>query len=339
VFANKENTKGRSFLRRPVAVVVIAGLAASMAIGMGISSASASTGVATNTALSFSNNQAYATNVTETTQFTTATTAIISQVRIAGPTAGTPAVGMVYGIGAGTVTPAAYGFVYTLTTPVSVAAGTPIYIEVTGLTNPGAGSNAWGMDTWDNASTPLIIDHGANTVVFGSNNTAVTVQVAKSLTFTNDTASYTMLMDPSLAALSDQTKAVTLTVKTNAGQGYSLAVKDTGMKTAGTGASLYTIPGSSAAGLSNAAFASNTFGFSAALATPLNSVAALAPAGLATAGNFIGFTTAGVTLLNATKPTGNTADSVVLTNRAKIDYTTPAGTYTDTITYTATPAY
>lgn len=176
-------------------------------------------------------------------------------------------------------------------------------------------------------------------VSFAGTSTAVTVQIPKSLTFTNNTPSFTLQMDPSLAALSDLTKAVTVTVKTNAGQGYTLAAKDTGLATA---TPVYTIPAASsgvAIGVASASFAANTFGVSAALTVTGGSLAAVQGAGLSTSGNYVGYTTAGQTLVAATKPTGNTADSLVLTNRVKIDYSTAAGKYTDTITYTATPAY
>jgi hypothetical protein len=286
------------------------------------------------------NNQARATNITYTEQFTPSRTGVIAAISFGGAVADSAIIGLgsVFGIGTGTAaTVPGVGLVYTLTTPVSVAAGTPVYIEFTGVTNPQAQTTAWLATTLNTSGAAL--ETATILTTFGNANTAAVIQVAKSLTFTNDTPSYTLLMDPSLAALADKTKSITLTVKTNAGQGYAVTVADSGLVTAGTGSTLYSIPGSALGGVSSAAFASNTFGFSASLATPLNSVATLAPAGLAAAGNFIGFSTLGSTLVSATKPTGNTPDRVVTTNRVKIDYSTPAGTYTDTITYTATPAY
>ncbi|MBC7519144.1 MAG: hypothetical protein H7248_09775 [Microbacteriaceae bacterium] len=337
-----ETSTARRIFGRPLAAATIVCLAATMAVGIGASSASAAP--LTNTASTLSNNQAGATGVTYTQQMTTATTAVIGSVRLAIAPVNAAGLGLgnVYGLGPGTVSYVGGWLTYTLTTPVSIAAGTPVYVEYTGITN--GGSSTWGpsFQTLDNATTPVVVDGGGSgtgAIVISGTNTAVTVQVAKSLTFTNDTPAYTLLMDPSLPALSDLSKTVNLTVKTNAGQGYSLTMKNTGLKTAGTGASLYTIPNTATAGVTPAGFLANTFGVSAALTSAGNSIAGLAPAGLATAGNLIGFTSAGATLVNATKPTGNTADTIALTNRVKIDYTTPAGTYADTITYTATPAY
>ena len=45
------------------------------------------------------------------------------------------------------------------------------------------------------------------------------------------------------------------------------------------------------------------------------------------------------TFLSATGPTGATADTLVLTDQVAVDYSVPAGTYTDTITYVVTPTY
>lgn len=325
-------------LRRRVIAVAIATVAATTMIGV----TSASAAALTNTTWSVSNNQTGATAVIYTFELTTATTGIIGKVTATVPTgtAGTAGVGTVYGLGAGTAALSGTTLTYTVTTPASVAAGTPLYIEFTGLTNTTtAGSYTSTVTTYDNSATPVAIDTATSpSVSFAGTSTAVTVQIPKSLTFTNDTPSFTLQMDPSLAALSDLTKAVTVTIKTNAGQGYTLAAKDTGLKTSGV---VYTIPAASsgvATGVASASFAGNTVGVSAALTANGGSLAALQGA-LITTGNYVGYTTTGETLVTATKPTGNTADSLVLTNRVKINYSTAAGTYTDTITYTATPTY
>jgi hypothetical protein len=339
LFTNKEKS-GASFLRRPVAIAALVGLAATLAIGVGVSSASAATGNLTNYSQAMSNNQAGATGVTYTLQLTTATTAVISKLVFPGAPSQSGAIGlgMVYGVGSGVASMVnGTGLVYTLNTPVSIAAGTPIYIEFTGVVNGNpAGNYISSAQTFDNASTPVLVDQsGISAETYGSNNTAATIQVAKSLSFTNDTPAYTLLMDPSLPSLADETKLITLGVKTNAGQGYTVTMKDTGLKNGGSGAGAYTIP-ASATGVSTANFAANTFGVSG---NGLSSSNGLAVAG-ATINNVVsGISTTGAVILSNTKPTGNTADVLGLLNRVKIDYSTPAGTYTDTITYTATPAY
>ncbi len=70
---------------------------------------------------------------------------------------------------------------------------------------------------------PATIDTGTTpAVTLAANNTAVTVNLAKSLTFTVDTTAFELDMDPSLGALADQSATVGLTVQTNANSGYTL---------------------------------------------------------------------------------------------------------------------
>lgn len=351
--ADSENSKVR-YLTRRMAVVAVLALAATTMIGVSSASAAATL---TNTTWSVSNNQASAPAVTYTFELTTGSAGTIGSVTATVPTdtAGTVGLGTVYGLSAGTVSfvagtaktstaAATLGVLtYTVTTPASVPAGTPLYIEFTGLTNTATtGPYTSTVTTLDSASAT--IDTGtSSSVSIAGTSTAVTVQIPKSLTFTNDTPSFTLQMDPSVPALSDQTKAVTVTVMTNAGSGYTLTANDTGLTapsaTGTTPATTYTIPAAStgtAVGVTS--FAANTFGVSAALTGGVNSLAALQGA-LAPSGDYVGYTTTGQALVVATKPTGGSADSLVLTNRLKIDYNTAAGTYTDSITYTAAPLY
>jgi len=337
--ADSENSKVRYLTRRMAAVAVLA-LAATTMIGV----TSASAAALANTTWSVSDNQAGATGVAYRFEFTTATAGTIGSVTATVPagTAGTGDAGTVYGLGAGTASldTATNTLTYTVTNPAAVAVGVTVYIEFTGLTNPTAGPYTSTVTTMNNAATPGQLDTAASSSVsIAETSTVVTVEISKSLTFTNDTPSFTLQMDPSSTALSDQTKAVTVTVKTNAGQGYTLAAKDTGLKTL---APIHTIPAASggvAVGVATADFVANTFGVSAAVTPGGASSATVQGAGLAVANNFVGYTSLGETLVKATKPTGNTADILVLTNRLKIDYDTAAGTYTDSITYTATPTY
>ena len=44
-------------------------------------------------------------------------------------------------------------------------------------------------------------------------------------------------------------------------------------------------------------------------------------------------------VLTTTGPTGATADTLTLTNQVAVNYSVPAGPYSDTITYVATPTY
>ena len=171
-------------------------------------------------------------------------------------------------------------------------------------------------------------------MTFGSSSTSATVTVAQTLTFSNDTPSFSLTVDPTGTA-NNASQAVTLTVKTNASSGYTLAASDTGLSIASPA---YTIPAVSSGPTSGvASFPSSGWGCSASLTTGGSDSAALA-SGLS--GNkFVGYPSSPATFLSASGPTGATADTLVLTDEVAVDYTAPAGTYTDTITYTATPSY
>src|SRR5947208_7035620 len=209
------------------ALIVVLALVGGM-LSFGTSAAQAA--ALTNLSWTVTNNQVSATSVTSSYSFKTATTGTIKTITFAvsgAGLAGTPAIAKNYGIGAGTVSRSGQTITYTVTSAVSVSAGIPIYVEFSGLTNSSTAASYTTSITTQTAA-PATIDGptATNAVTLAANNTAVTVTVAKSLTFTSDTQSYTLAMDPSLAALADQTQNVVLTVLTNANSGYTLTVSD-----------------------------------------------------------------------------------------------------------------
>ena len=291
----------------------------------------------TNVTWSVSNNQISATNVTYSYSFRTATTGTIKTITFTVSGVGlasAPAIAKNYGISAGTVARAGQTITYTVTTATSIAANIPIYIEFSGLTNSGtAGSYTTNITT--QTATPTTIDGPTTSpaVTLATNNTAVTVTVAKSLTFTLDTTSYLLAMDPSLAALADQTQNIGLTVLTNANSGYTLTVSDnaTGLQSSSTGnpviadvstgkATSVTWPGA------------NKWGYTVT-ATGATADAAFSGS------KYAGYTSAGEQIASHAAPTGATADTITIANRVAIDYSAATGDYTDTITYTVTPNY
>lgn len=183
-------------------------------------------------------------------------------------------------------------------------------------------------------STPATIDSGTSgSVTFGASSTSVSVSVGQTLTFTNNTSSFSLAVDP---AASTQNQAVVLTVQTNAASGYTLSASDTGLSRTSPA---YTIPAvSSGPTVGVSTFPSSGWGVSATISAPGGSGAALA-SGLATSGNFVGYPSSAATFVTATKQTGATADTLTLTNEVSVDYTVPEGTYSDTITYVVTPNY
>jgi len=287
---------------------------------------------------SVSNNQVGATPVTYTYSFKTATTGTIKTITFvvsgASGLGGTPAIAKAYGIGAGTVARTTQTITYTVTSAVSIAAGIPIYVEFSGLTNSGtAGSYTTAITT--NTSAPAIIDGPTNTsaVTLATNNTAVTVTIAKSATFTIDTPAFTLALDPSLPALADQSQTVGLTVLTNANSGYTLTVGDaaTGLQSSSTGNP--TIAKFSANKAAAALWSGvNKFGYTV---TATGATADPAFSG----SKYAGYVPAGEQIASHAGPTGGTADTISIINRVAIDYGAPTGDFTDTVTYTLTPNY
>jgi hypothetical protein len=278
-----------------------------------------------------------ATNVTYSYSFRTATAGTIKSITFAVSGAGlggTPAIAKNYGIGAGTVAIAGQTITYTVTTQAAIAAGIPIYIEFSGLTNSSTvGSYTTSITT--RTSAPATIDGptASNTVTLAANNTAVTVTVAKSLTFTSDTQSYTLAMDPSLPALADQTQNVVLTVLTNANSGYTMTVSDNapGLQSSSTGNPVI-------ADVSSGKATSVTWPGGDKFGYTVTATGATADAAFS-GSKYAGYVGAGEQIASRANATGATADTITIANRVSIDYAAQAGDYSDTVTYTVTPNY
>ncbi|MDP9233566.1 MAG: hypothetical protein M3P01_03330 [Actinomycetota bacterium] len=286
---------------------------------------------------SVSNNQVSATGVSYSYTFKTATTGVIKTITFAVSGAGllgAPAIARSYGIGAGTVARAGQTITYTVTSGVSVAAGIPIYVEFSGLTNTStAASYTTSIST--NTAVPAVIDGptASNAVTMGASNTAITVAIDKSLTFTLDTTAFELDMDPSLPALADQNQAVGLTVQTNANSGYTLAVSDNAAGLVSAAAGNPTIPDASSSKATSVAWpGAPAFGYR------VTATGATADAAF-NAGKFAGYISGGDQVASRATATGGTADTITVTNRVAIDYTVQATVFTDTVTYTVTPNY
>jgi hypothetical protein len=323
--------------RRPGAR--LAGLALAGALLSGgvvlIASSPALAGTFTKMSWTVSNSQTSMTGITYAFAFKTATSNALTSVTMTVPTgtAGTPTVGTVYGLGAGTASLAGTTLTYSITSAVTVTVGIPIYVSFGGLTNTATAG------TYTSTITSLVgataKDTGTtSSITFGSSSTVATVTVGQTLSFTNSMPAFTLAVDPSQLA-NVQSQPVVLTVLTNASKGYTLSVSDTGLSRTSPA---YTIPAvSSGPATGVASFPSSGWGFSGVLTTGGTDGASLA-AGLA-GGNWVGFPSSGVNVLTTTSQTGATADTLTMTDQVAVDYTVPSGTYTDTITYTATPSY
>jgi hypothetical protein len=300
-------------------------------------------GALTNLSWATSNNQAAATAVNYSYSFKTATAGSIKTITFTVSGAGlggAPAIVVAYGIGAGSVAIAGQVITYTVTAAVNVAAGIPIFIEFSGLTNPAAGSYTTAIAT--NTAAPAVIDSGTTpALVFAASNTAKTIVVAQSLSFTLDTTAFTLNMDPSLPALADQTYTSNITILTNANSGYTLTVSDSAAGLQSSAAGNPTIPQVSATmatAVTWPAAPANATGYTVT-GTGVGDAGFAVNVAFAGGTKYAGYRNAGDVVALSTKATGATANTIAITDQTAISYATASGTYTDTITYTATPNY
>ncbi len=291
----------------------------------------------TNVSWSVSNNQAAATPVNYAYAFRTASSGSIKTIDMVvsgAGLAGTPAVVVNYGISAGTVARTGQTITYTVTTAATIPANIPIYLEFSGLTNPAAGSYTTSITTKLTNGNTIDGATASNSVTFAATNTAVTVRLSKSLTFTVDLTDFELDLDPSLPALADQTQSVVLTVLTNANSGYTLSVNDlaSGLQSAASGNPTVT-------DVSTGKATSLTWPGAPRFGYTVSATGATADAAFSGA-KYAGYVSgAGEQVASRASATGATADTITITNRVAIDYSTPAATFTDTITYTVTPNY
>lgn len=341
-------------------VIIVSALAmASIATPASPTFAAALTGVAWNV----SNTQTSATNITYAFNLKTATTGTIKTITMTLPNtvAGSvPVIAANYGIGAGSVAlsgcPGACLLTYTVTAAVSVAAGIPIYIEVSGMTNtPTGGTYTSSITTKTAASATIDGATASNSVTFSAGGVSTTINVAKSTVFSMDVNAFTLALDPSVATSASQ--ALNIGVSSNARLGYSLNCKVDAQPTSG-GVTLSAYSANMAAAAAWAAGGAGKFGY--ALSVTNNGSSGLPAAGGALSStNFAGFTVAGENCGSASASTGNALGGTstlvgctgqaglcdqaahywLMTVKAAVDYTTQALTYTDNITLTVTPSY
>ena len=300
--------------------------------------------------LSVSNNAASLGGVTNTAtytwNFTTATTGTLTSLSFtvpSGTTGSSLTVGTTYGLGACTVgaaTLAATTVTVALTTCGSIAASTPVSVPISGFTNSTTTTGAFSSVASTYTGSSVLNDSGtAGSVNFASNQTAVTVVVPNSLTFTNSATAVSLLAVPGTVATASP---VVLGVSTNARNGYTLS----GCVTAGnilTGAT----SGATIASASNTAVAAlPTSGSTSALgaqATLTGTGASLQATWAGTTGsNYLGYaatcgTTGAEKISSNTGPT--TGDTLTLTNGVGVSATQTADTYLGKITYQVVPSY
>lgn len=297
-----------------------------------VSGGPASAAPLTDVSWSVDNNATGAAGVTYTWSFTTVTAGTVASVTFSVPTgtAGTPTVSNVFGLGAGTVALAADTVTYTVTTPIAVAAGVPVFVQFGGFTNTTTASPPPLTSTvTTQAAGATTIDTGTSgDVNFGDSNTAVTILLGRSLIFTNDTPAFTLQPIPGTPAGPVASKTVTLTVQTNAGGGYTLAATMAPDPTF--------VQQESTAG--SATLTTNRFAAQATLTPSDTSGATLSTP--YTASKYVGYDpTTPQTIVTATAGTDGGFDSLALNNQIAVDFSQPSGAFHGNIVYTVTPTY
>jgi hypothetical protein len=342
---------------RSIGVAVSAALIIAFVIPTNLMAA----GTLTSVSWTVSNTATSATNITYAFSFKTATAGTIGKITMTVPSGtlptGTLTLSHNFGIGGGTASLAAGSpatITYTVTSPVSVAAGIPIYLEFTGMTNTAtAGSSTSTVNTQTSTSTN--IDTGtSNSNTFSSGGVTTTIIVARSTVFSIDTNAIQIEVDPSVSTLA--TQAINLGVSSNAKNGYTLQCKVDKQPT-GTNNASATLAAVTTGMASAAAWPGTPGKFGYSLGITNNGAAGSPAQGgtLNVGNNFAGFTVAGENCGAATGSTGNplgsnlsncgnglcasAAHAWLVNVQASADYTTAADIYTDTITFTVTPSY
>jgi hypothetical protein len=311
--------------RRALSLLVIVALTS--CVGLLLAQPALAASAPTPPSWAVSNDQAGATAVDYSFLSTTETTAVIKTITVTvsgARLAGTPAVVLVYGIGAGAVTINGPVITYSVTDPVAIDAGIPLFLEFSGLTNPAAGGYTATIAT--ETADGMTVGGGTTAVVtFGAHSTAKSVVVEPGLTFTITTTPAAPTRDPTFPTLVDQSYTTTITVLTSANSGYTLTVARRvpasvtpeaawpGGPAIGT---VYTVSGT---GPGDAGF----------------SVSGVFAGGT----RYVGEPSAATVVAHSTTATGAAANTIAVTYWTAHVPAGLAGIFTDVLSYTLTPDY
>ena len=290
--------------------------------------------------MTVSNNATAATAVTYTWNFTTTTPAVLTWLAFTVPddttlTAPAPTAYGLTGCTIGTPTLSAGTVTVPVTTCPSVAASTPVSVAISGFTNT---STATPTAFTSTVSTSTGDTGTSGAVDFNANATGVTVVVPESLSFTNANAAITLLPVPGNSTPSKS--AATLTVATNAQNGYNLSSCVTTDIASGSNS----IPQLDPTGLLDGE--ATAFGAQATVVPPETGATATLQGDWVTyqtGTTYVGYaaecataTTNATVVSNAGSTDG---DVLTLTNAVSASAVQPNGVYTGTITYQVTPSY
>lgn len=271
-----------------------------------------------------------ATSVTHTINFTT-TTAIAAAANkftidfSSGPFAGV-ACGNVSVSGFAQTGCSVAANVLTLNFTAAISAATAITVTVSGTTNPNPGVSTSYRLLITSFAAGTSSDHASAVVNINSVvDVQINIQESLLVTLVNSPVSTTLIydLDP-LTTPSDATKTSTVTVKSNARNGFNVTVLATKQAThTGYGATALTNSWGGTTTVSAAWTTGTGFGYSKDGGATYYSFDTVTPQ----------------PLMTAVGPTSTAGQTNVLNYKAATDWTQPAGIYTTTLLYVAVPNY
>ncbi|MFS8130490.1 MAG: hypothetical protein ACMG57_00780 [Candidatus Dojkabacteria bacterium] len=230
-------------------------------------------------------------------------------------------------------------------TPASASNRTVI---LTGITNGSVAGTTYFLQfsTYNNTDCTTSPVDSATIAFIYTNGQTVTASVDPTLTFsiagvasaasvnsstTNVTTTSTTVPFGTITASTNKIAAQDLSVGTNAGSGYTVTVRYTGILSNGTGGTIIDWTGTNASPTTFSAAGTSAFGY-----TTEDTTLGTGTAGRFGSNKWSGFTTSP---LEVAYSAGAASDTVRVGYQAGISTTTPAGSYTTTVIYTATPIY
>jgi hypothetical protein len=279
-------------------------------------------------------------------EYQAATTGVINSIGVSLPTGTSEAtaqalrLGNVYGLGPGTLSlnPDVNSDVltYVVASPVVVKAGDGIAIQVLGIRLPRL-LNEFTSTIISTTADGTVVDQGACKLLSAtssstSSTTVATIDVAQALEITVDNSHFSVDVDPSDPSKSDIVKQNTVSIRTNAGQGYVLSVSDSGLRNKEKSRKPALIRAINLSDDPNN-FPDDAFGYLASESSTMSGLTMKVSSG------YRGYTSDPTVIAVASHLTGNTPDTITFANRVKVSSNTRAGSYNDTIAYTVSPLY
>lgn len=314
----------------------------------------------TSARVQLSDSQPSATSVTYSFGFTTSVTTDIKQLNIqicttasgtcnapSGFDAGTPTIGSdnIAGTGRTVSKPSANEFKVVVTTPAAQATQA-VTISFSGVTNPDSQSTFYARITTYSDTGTTIID-GPTAIGFATTNgITASVTVDPSLTFTVNTVASGQSVNSATTTVATTATTIpfgtvttsangiaahSLVVSTNAVNGYTVYIRYTGALSDGNSHTIADFSGSNASPATFSAAGTSGFGYTT------ESTSLSGTGGRFSSNKYAAFTTSNTEVARATSAVSS--DTTKIGYQVGVGGAQEAGTYTTTVTLTATPTY